>query len=118
MPITGAAPARGAGDTRELTTVGLIVSYTKSGDGLAVAKGHSDFAVGATLSSGVGTLTFPKTLQFLSGYGSTSEADRNILVHTVDLSAGTASFNVIDENGAVVEPDADATFYLALQCGE
>lgn len=118
MGLSGAAPARGAGALRRLTTVGLVIAYTKSGDGLEVTRGQQGFSAGATLSSGVGTLTFPPQLSFLAGYGSTGEDGKSVRVHNVDLDAGTASFTVLSSSGAAEEPAANETIYLVLECGE
>lgn len=117
--LSGASPARGTGAlAKGLTTVGLVIAYTKSGDGLEVTKGQTGFAVASTLTSGVAALTFPKHFSFLAGYGGSTEG-RFLVVDDINLAAGTASINVVTTaGGAVAEPAADDVFYLALSCGE
>ncbi len=95
-------------------TVCIQGTFTTS-TGVFAATGEpvKGYSLGS-FTSGVATLTFPKDLTFLHGFGthntdSATEALRHLLtVRAVDYAAGTATVRLIQEDDASEDADHSA----------
>lgn len=125
--IPGASPAFGAGALDDsCTIVGIQGTFTTSTGAFTATRTPTGYSLG-DFTSGVATLTFPKHLTFLQGWGihntdSATEAERHLLtVRDVDYSAGTATVRLIQEDDASEDADHSAptgTLRLVLFVGD
>lgn len=124
----GARPASGAGAVRKDCTFVCIQGTFTTSTGVFAATGEkfAEYSLGS-FTAGVATLTFPKHLTFLHGWGthntdSATEALRHLLtVRAVDYAAGTATVRLIQEDDASEDADHSAptgTLRLVLITGD
>lgn len=106
LPI-GAVPAFGAGAIRGGPCLVSILGTFTTSTGAFAASGepNREYSL-SSFTSGVATLTFPKHLSYLSGWGEHDAAasspanTRSLKVRGVNLAAGTASvYLVLDSDG-------------------
>lgn len=123
MPLDGAAPARGAGAIRSLTTVGIEFTAASEAVTVVSGKGQKGFTLG-DFSTGVATLTFPKQLSFLAGVGhvntdnATASSRQDLIINNVSYTNGTATVRCVDSGSGATEAIADGTYRLVLSCGD
>lgn len=106
MPTQRATPAFGTGPGGALTRVVITGTFTTSTGAVSSVVAPPGFTLG-NFTSGVATLSFPKSLGHLSGLGAfdldsaTAANRRTLLVNTVSLTAGTATVRLIlDSDGS------------------
>jgi hypothetical protein len=127
LPV-GATPAFGAGAVRSGACMVAIQGTFTTSTGVFAATGETlrEYTLGS-FTSGVATLTFPKHLSFLHGWGehntdNSSAASRyRLRVVTVDLAAGTASVRIVRESDGATDTSHAAptgTLKLLLWTGE
>lgn len=100
-------PVSAGGALETGANIGTITaSFTTSTGAVSVTKAPKGFSLGS-FTSGVATLSFPKSFSFLDGWGkhttdSATAADRrSLLVNTVSLADGTAQVRLIlDSDGS------------------
>lgn len=127
LPI-GAVPAFGAGALRGGPCIVAIQGTFTTSTGVFAATGETnrEYSLGS-FTSGVATLTFPKSLTFLFGQGehntdNSSAASRFYLrVATVDYTLGTATVRLIKESDGTTDTThaaATGTLKLVLTTGD
>ena len=127
LPI-GAVVSHGAGAMRSGPCVVALQGTFTTSTGVFAATGESlkEYSL-SSFTSGVATLSFPKHLSFLAGWGmhdtdNASAASRFTLrIGTVSLSAGTAVVRLIKESDGTTDTSHAAptgTLKLALWTGE
>lgn len=106
LPI-GATVAHGAGAVRKDPAFVCIQGTFTTSTGVFTVSGEplKEYSLGS-FTSGIAPLTFPKHLNYLSGWGEHVVADaspantRSLKVRSVNLAAGTASvYLVLDSDG-------------------
>jgi hypothetical protein len=124
VPFSGASPARGAGALAGGLSV-VAIEFTTTSEAVTVVsgKGHEDISLG-DFSTGVATLTFPAHVKFLSAIAdantdnATASSRQDLLVRTVNYTAGTATVRCVDSASGATEAIADGTYRLTLLMGE
>jgi hypothetical protein len=114
LPI-GAAPAFGGGAIRKDPAIVCIQGTFTTSTGAFAATGEpiKGYSLGS-FTAGVATLTFPKSLTFLHGFGthntdSATEALRHHLeVRAVDYAAGTAAVRLVQADDNSEDADHSA----------
>lgn len=127
MPLSGATPARGAGALNGgCYTVALVSAFTTSTGAVAETYGQTGFSLGS-FTSGVATLTFPKSFKFLEGRGvhntddATASSRFELVVRDVDLAAGTAVVRLVEGDAGATDSSHTAptgVLKLVLTVGE
>ncbi len=115
MSAIGATPAFGAGAIRKDPTTVCIQGTFTTATGVFAATGEpiKGYTLGS-FTAGVATLTFPKDLTFLHGFGthntdSATEALRHHLeVRAVDYAAGTATVRLVQADDNSEDADHSA----------
>ena len=108
MPAPRATPAFGAGPGGAMTRVIITGTFTTSTGAVAITSAPTGYSLGS-FSSGIATLSFPKSLGHLSGRGELAIADaspantRSLKVRTVSLSAGTASVYLVKDSDGTTD---------------
>ncbi len=121
LPI-GAKPAFGAGAIAAGPCAVAIAGTFTTSTGVFVASGepNREFSL-SSFTSGIATLTFPKWISYLSGWGEHDLADaspantRSLKVRTVNYAAGTAAVYLVkDSDGTTDTSHTIATGILRL----
>jgi hypothetical protein len=106
MPVSRATHAFAVAPGGAYTRVVITGTFTTSTGVVSSVVAPPGFSLG-NFTSGVATLSFPKSLGHLSGRGSfdidsaTAANRRSLLVNTVALSSGTATVRlVLDSDGS------------------
>jgi hypothetical protein len=121
MPVSGSVNCWASGALRTGGNYGVLTgTFTTSTGAFSQTSGPAGVTLGS-FTSGVATLTIPKTFGFLDGWGkhaadsATAANRRSLLLNTVDLAAGTAQVRLIlDSDGSTDTTHSIGTGVLTL----